>query len=310
MIRILFSAKPAAWDTYAVPLQTALAATGLTFDLSRDHDPKAVDYIVFAPNGPVRDFTPYVNTRLVMGLWAGVESVVDNATLMQPLARMVDEGLTQGMVEYVMGHSLRHHLGMDAHLKGQDGIWRDAVFPPLATQRRVTVLGLGALGAACATALAHLGFVVTGWSRTQKQIAGLTCLSGDAGLTQALSGAEIVILLLPLTPATTAVIKAETLALLAPGAALINPGRGALIDDAALLDALASGQVGGATLDAFRVEPLPVDHPFWAHPCVTVTPHVAAATRPDTAAQVIADNILRGQTGKPFLHLVDRAAGY
>lgn len=310
MIRVLFSAKPAAWAEYEAPLRHAFAAAGLNYDLSCDHAPAGVDYIVFAPNGPVKDFTPYVNTKLVMGLWAGVETIVGNTTLTQPLARMVDDGLTRGMVEYVVGHAMRHHLGMDAHLAGQDGVWRNTIAPPLASDRPVTMLGLGALGAACGQALAGLGFPVTGWSRSPKAVPGLRCLSGADGLRAALTNAQIVVLLLPQTPETEDTLNADTLALLARGACVINPGRGPLIDDAALLSALDDGQVGAATLDVFRVEPLPVDHPYWAHPRVTVTPHIASATRPDTAAQVIADNIVRGEAGQPFLHLVDRKAGY
>jgi len=129
-------------------------------------------------------------------------------------------------------------------------------------------------------------------------------------LNAALKGAEIVILLLPQTPQTENILNAQTLSLLAPGAVVINPGRGPLIDDAALLDALESGALGHATLDVFRREPLPADDLFWAHPKVTVTPHIASATRPETSAQVIAENIHRGETGAPFLHLVDRKSGY
>ncbi|MBU2361148.1 MAG: glyoxylate/hydroxypyruvate reductase A, partial [Alphaproteobacteria bacterium] len=112
------------------------------------------------------------------------------------------------------------------------------------------------------------------------------------------------------TPATENILNADTLAVLAPGAFIVNPGRGPLIDDDALLAALDSGAVAAATLDVFRTEPLPQAHPFWAHPRVTVTPHIASTTRPDTAAQVIAANIARGERGEPFLHLVDRSAGY
>jgi len=119
-----------------------------------------------------------------------------------------------------------------------------------------------------------------------------------------------VILLLPDTPATNNILNADTLAMLPKGARIINPGRGPLIDDAALLEALDSGQVGHATLDVFRVEPLPADDPYWAHPNVTVTPHIAAETRASTASQVIAENIRRGEAGEPFLHLVDRSLGY
>lgn len=309
-MKILFSAKPDVWNDYEAPLRRALDAEGLTYDLSRDHPPEDVDYIVFAPNGPVKDFTPYTKTKVVMGLWAGVETVVGNETLTQPLARMVDDGLIRGMVEWVVGHVMRHHLGLDAHIRGQDGEWRNDVYPPLAQDRPVTVLGLGELGSACGQALAGLGFPVTGWSRSPKRIDGLTCLSGADGLRDALTDAQIVVLLLPQTPATEDILNADTLALLSPGAVIVNPGRGPLIDDDALLAALDSGAVGAATLDVFRTEPLPRDHPYWAHPRVTVTPHIASTTRPETAAQVIAANIARGERGEPFLHLVDRAAGY
>ncbi|SEM76765.1 glyoxylate/hydroxypyruvate reductase A [Loktanella fryxellensis] len=310
MIRVLFAAGDEAWDSYALPLKAAFAAEGLTADLSRDHAPTVVDYIVFAPDGPVRDFAAFVNTRAVLGLWAGVETVVGNATLTQPLARMVDDGLTQGMVEWVTGHVLRHHLGMDTHLAGQDGTWRVGVYPPLARDRPVTVLGLGALGSACAQALAGLGFPVAGWARRPRRVPGVARHAGADGLQRALQGAQVVVTLLPRTPATENVLNGETLGWLAPGAFVVNPGRGALIDDVALLAALDSGQVGAATLDVFRMEPLPPSHPYWTHPRVTVTPHVAAATRPDSAARVIAANIARDQRGAPLLHLVDRAAGY
>ncbi len=308
MIRALFSAGDAAWPEYAKALPAAFEAFGLTVDLSRDHAPETVDYIIAAPNGPVRDFAPFTRCKAVLNLWAGVEDIAPNPTLTQPLARMVDQGLTDGMVEWVVAHTMRHHMGIDAHINGQDGVWRDT-FPPLANDRPVAMLGLGTLGAACAHALAALGFPVTGWSRTQKDIANITCLSGDDGLQSALNDAQIVVLLLPLTDATTNILNAGTLALLAQGAFIINPGRGPLIEDDALLMALDQN-IAHATLDVFRTEPLPTDHPFWAHPQVTVTPHIASTTRPKTAALCIAENIRRGQDGKPFLHLVDRAKGY
>lgn len=306
---ILFAAKAERWDSYETPLKQALQTAGVDFDLRTDFPPQDVDYIVYAPNSTVQDFTPYTRLRAVLNLWAGVEDVVGNETLRAPLARMVDHGLTQGMVEWVTGHVLRHHLGMDAHITGQDGIWRTDV-PPLAQDRPVTMLGLGQLGQACAGALVALGFPVTGWSRTARSLPGVTAFHGDDGLKTALADTEIVVLLLPDTPATTNILDADTLALLPRGAVVINPGRGTLIDDAALLAALDSGRIGHATLDVFRTEPLRRDHPYWAHPRVTVTPHIASATRESTASQVIAENIRRGESGEPFLHLVDRDLGY
>lgn len=309
MINALFAARADRWDKYEAPLKAAFAEAGLAVDLRMDFQPEAVDYIIYAPNGSVQDFTPYTRCKAVLNLWAGVENVVGNPTLTQPLARMVDPGMTRGMVEWVAGHTLRHHLGMDAQILGQNGDWRPHV-PPLAADRRVSVLGLGALGSACAEALAGLGFAVTGWSRRPKAIPGVTCLSGADGLRDALSRADILILLVPLTTATENLMDAQNLALMPAGACLINPGRGQLIDDEGLLAALDTGRIAHATLDVFRVEPLPAGHPFWAHPRVTVTPHIASETRPRTSAQVIAENIRRGAAGEPFVHLVDRDAGY
>ncbi|MEM6609752.1 MAG: glyoxylate/hydroxypyruvate reductase A [Pseudomonadota bacterium] len=310
MPNILFAAHTERWDTYETPLRKALSEVGLGAAwLGIKAEPEEVDYIVYAPNSKLQDFTPYLKLKAVLNLWAGVEDVVGNQSLKVPLARMVDPGLEEGMVEWVCGHVLRHHLGIDAHVAGQDGIWRLGA-PPLARDRRVTVLGLGALGAACAQALAALKFKVTGWSRSPKKLLGVQCLSGPNGLDDALRDAEIVVLLLPDTAATRNVMDAAAFAYLAPGAVVLNPGRGPLIDDKALLDALDAGQIGHATLDTFRIEPLPADHPFWAHPKVTVTPHIASETRPDSAARVIAENIRRGEAGMPFLHLVDRERGY
>lgn len=306
---ILFAARPEQWEIYETPLKSALSKAGLTANLALDLPPEEVDYMVYAPNSTVQDFTPYTRLKAVLNLWAGVENIVGNQTLTMPLARMVDHGLTQGMVEWVTGHVLRHHLGMDAHILGQDGIWRKTI-PPLAEDRPVTVLGLGVLGQACAKALSGLGFPVTGWSRSPREVPGITCLSGEEGLRAALQAAEILVLLLPLTTETENLLDADSLALLPRGAMIVNPGRGPLIDDDALLAALDAGHVGHATLDVFRVEPLPPEHPYWAHPRVTVTPHIASETRPITAARVIVENVRRGEAGEPFLHLVDRAKGY
>ena len=307
-LTVLFAA-PALWEDYRAALPAALARAGVTADVVTEADPARVDYIVYAPSAPLQDFAPYTRCKAVFSLWAGVERIVGNASLTQPLCRMVDPGLTEGMVEWVVGHTLRHHLGMDRHIINPSHVW-DPTCPPLARERPVTILGLGALGAAAGLALSALNFPVTGWSRSPKDVPGLRCLSGEAGLRAALQDAQIVVTLLPRTPQTENLLNAERLSWLARGAFVLNPGRGPLIDDAALLDALGSGQIGHATLDVFRVEPLPQDHPFWAHPRVTVTPHIAADTRPSSASGVIAENIRRGEAGLPFLHLVDRDLGY
>lgn len=308
-IKVLFAARADRWDAYRASLRTAFARAGLTVDLATTHTPEIVDYIVYAPNGPLQDFSPFTACKAVLSLWAGVEDIVRNPTLRVPLVRMVDPRLTEGMVEYVTAHVLRHHLGLDAYIRVPPGDWTPAT-PPLARNRGVTVLGLGALGATCAQALAALNFDVAGWSRSPKNLPGVTTHHGQDGLRQALAHGQITVLLLPLTDATEDMLDAKMLRYLPKAAVLINPGRGALIDDSALIAALDTGHVAHATLDTFRVEPLPEDHPFWRHPAITVTPHIASITRPESCATMIANNIRRGEAGQPLLHLVDRDNGY
>ena len=304
---LIYFAAPALWPEYRDLLPDLLARAGIVAQVVTDApDPAATDYIIYAPSAPLQDFTPFTNCKAVLSLWAGVERIVGNPTLTQPLCRMVDPGLTESMVEWVVGHALRHHLGMDRHIVNPSHIWNPTC-PPLARERPVAMLGMGALGTACARALSALNFPVTGWSRTAKDIPGLPTTTD---LRAALSTAQIVVILLPKTPETENTLNAETLSWLPRGAVILNPGRGPLIDDVALLTALDAGQIGHATLDVFRTEPLPQNHPFWTHPGVTVTPHIAADTRATGAVRVLVENIRRGQAGEPFLHLVDRTLGY
>lgn len=300
-MRVLFAARAESWDVWGPALRAACPE----MELLREGDPASFDAIIYAPNGPLTDFTPFTNVRLVQSLWAGVERIVGNATLTQPLARMVDPGLRQGMAEYVTGWAMRLHLGMNTY--AQDGVWRNGVVPPLASERPVTILGMGELGQAAAAMLGAVGFPVTGFSASGRGVPGVQV---TRDLNAALAGAQIVVTLLPDTPETRGLLNARTLALLPTGAMIINPGRGTLIEDDALLAALEAGHIGHAVLDVFCTEPLPTDHPFWTHPRVTVTPHIAAETRPATAAPVVAENLRRAMAGQPVLHLVDRAKGY
>jgi glyoxylate/hydroxypyruvate reductase A len=308
-IKILFSANEENWKRYKAPLQDALDDKSLDYELGRTITPCEVDYIIYAPSSYLQDFSPYTKLKAVLNLWAGVEGVTNNKTLKVPLARMVDSGLTDGMVEWVTGHTLRHHLGIDKHIHGQDGIWRSYV-PPLAKDRIVTILGLGTLGTACGIALKRLGFNVRGWSRREKRVDGIICFYGDDQVDSSLMDADIVVLLLPDTPLTQNILNQHTLNLLKRGAFVLNPGRGPLIDDDALLAALETGQIEHATLDVFRIEPLPKNHQYWSNNKVTVIPHKASETRPITASQVIAMNIKRAENGQKLLYLVDRENGY
>ena len=275
------------------------------------HDPAAMDYMVFSTSGPVQDFAPYSGLKLIQNIWAGVEKVLTMPSLPEaiPFARMVEQGMTLGMRDYIVAHVMRYHAEIDTVIHGIGGGWTAPV-PPLARDRRVGVLGLGTLGGTVAAALVALGFQVLGWSRSPRDLPGVETHAGEGGLAAVLGRADILVCLLPRTKATENLLDARRLALLPQGARIVNAGRGELIDDAALLAALDSGHLAHATLDVFRQEPLPQDHPFRTHPKITVTPHIASVTRPETAAETVIAQIRRGIAGEPFAHVVDRARGY
>lgn len=302
-MQVLFAAPDHLWPRWSAALRRACPE----MELAQNGDPAGFDAIIYAPGGEIEDLSPYVNAKLVQSLWAGVERIVTNPTLTQPLARMVDPGLATGMAEYCTGWALRAHLGMDQ--LAQDGIWRNDQTPPLADTRRITILGMGEMGRAAAGMLRAIGFRVTGWSGSGRPVEGVE-MFGGADLDIALARAEILVTLLPDTAQTRGLMDARRLATLPRGAWLINPGRGTLTDDSALLAALDRGHLARAVLDVFRTEPLPADHPFWSHPRVIVTPHIAAETRPESAAPVVAENLRRAMAGRQPLHLVDRARGY
>jgi len=299
---------------YRTHLTACAAAQGIEIELYMDPaevDPASVDYLVFAHNGPVRDFAPYTGLSAVLSLWAGVEAILTlDPPADVPLVRMVEDGMTAGMVDYVTGHVLRHHLDIDRYIHGVPVDEWETGYPPLAGARTVGVLGTGALGGACARRLAMHGFRVIGWSRSPKEIPGVECRHGAQALDETIAEAEILVLLLPATGDTYHVLNARRIALMPLDACLVNAARGQLIDHVALLEALSAELLRHATMDVFDVEPLPPNDPYWTHPRVTVTPHIASATRPETASRSLIGQIARHQRGEPFLHVVDRARGY
>ncbi|WP_128255758.1 2-hydroxyacid dehydrogenase [Falsirhodobacter deserti] len=306
-LNVLFSAPDMLWDQYREVLPRAIAAAGIEAKVTRSADPAMVDYIVYAPNPNLTDFAPFTKAKAVLSLFAGVDRIVGNTTLTQPLCRLVDPALAEGMVEWVTGQVLRHHLHLDRNIGAAPHWVQDA--PPLARHRKVTMLGLGELGMACANMLRVLNFDVRGWSRSPKS-APFPTFHSTEGLRDALFDTDIVITLLPDTPDTRNILNAQSLQWPADGAVVINPGRGPLIDDEALLAALDAGKIAHATLDVFWKEPLPHDHPYWTHPGVTVSPHIASVSRPSSASEIVAENIRRSESGEPLLFRVDRARGY
>ncbi len=249
---------------------------------------------------------------MIFSLGAGVDHLLSDPELPAgvPIVRMTDAALTRGMTEYVTLHVLRHHRRQRALEANQRaGAWEHVV-TPTAPARRVGIMGLGMLGRAAARALAALEFDLAGWSRTAHDIAGVACFHGPDGLGPFLARTEILVCLLPLTPETEGILTAALFAQLPKGASLINAARGGHQVEADILAALESGQLSEATLDVFETEPLPAGHPFWSHPRVTVTPHNASVTDPDSGARQVIENISRFRRGEPLPDLVDVKAGY
>ena len=312
-LTVMMAMEPDEEPEWAEAIARQSAEIGLALDIvDKTTDPARVDYLVYNIDSEITDFSAFTKLRAILNTWAGVEAIVGKLSIPAgvPFCRMVEPGMTRGMVEYFVGHTMRYHIGVDRFVADSAaGRW-EKWSPPLTHMRKVGVLGLGALGAETATALAALGFQTHGWSRSPKEIAGVTCHHGPEGLAEILTQAEILSVIIPLTDETRNILDADAFARMPTGARVINAGRGPLIDDEALLGALASGQVGHATLDVFRKEPLPEAHAFWRHPNVTVTPHIASITRVETATTAILEQIQRHLSGAPLQHVVDFERGY
>lgn len=251
------------------------------------------------------------NLQLVQKLGAGVETIVGNPSLPDHvrIARLKPDAPAQGIAEWFVAYVLHHQRNMAFHEAAQrkaEWVPKAPVFTP---DTVVGVLGLGHIGARSARMLRAIGFQVMGWSRSPKEIEGVTCLHGEDALPTLLGQCDHVCAILPSTPQTLGLFDMQMLAAMKPGSQLLNAGRGDLIDESALVDALDRGAPGHAVLDVTSKEPLPSDSPLWSHPGVTITPHVSGWHLGEALADV-AENFQRLTEGKPLLHEVDRTRGY
>ncbi|BES73146.1 glyoxylate/hydroxypyruvate reductase A [Marinobacter nanhaiticus D15-8W] len=284
-------------------------ATIVTAD--EDYAPETIDYALLwkQPEGLVETLP---NLQAIFSLGAGVEHLLAARNLPDnvPIIRLEDAGMAEQMVQYHLYAALHFMRDFDIYSAQQArGEWAPHDVSRIA-HCRVGVMGLGALGAAVASALADVGFDVSGWSRSSKSIDGVSTYAGHDTLEAFLGEVDILMCLLPNTAETTRMLDSATLSRLPEGAAIINAARGSIIDEADLLHALDTGHIRGAFLDVAATEPLPESHPFWRHPKVRLTPHIAAATRIDEAADQIAGNIRRIARGEGPRGLVDRHRGY
>jgi len=288
----------------ALPQETLLRERGAV-------PPDGIDIAIVA-NPPAGALAGLPNLKFVQSLWAGVERLLADPTVPAdvPLARMVDPAMNEAMAETALWAVLSlHHDAFTYALQQREARWAPHR-QRAAGEVAVTVLGLGQMGRTVALRLARNGYRVTGWSTRPVAMTGVRTLAGDADLPLALADAQVLVNLLPLTPATRGLIDARLLALLPPGASVVNLARGAHVVGADLLAALDSGHLRHAVLDVFATEPLPAAHPFWAHPRVTVLPHVAAQTDARSASALVAANIAALREGRPLQYLVDRSRAY
>ncbi|CAN7222201.1 glyoxylate/hydroxypyruvate reductase A [Variovorax sp. LjRoot290] len=273
-------------------------------------DPAAIDVaLVYKP--PKEGLLAFRNLRAVVSLSAGINQF-SPAMLPAgvPLSRSIDSTLTQHMIAYAKAAVYRYHRRFHVFERNsRESAWRFEL-PKSNAETTVGVLGLGELGSAVASALAADGFGVQGWSRRARDLPGIRTHAGDAGLHAMAAGVDIVINVLPLTDATEGILSGRLFASFRQGAFLINMGRGGHLVEQDLLRALDEGRIAAATLDVVQVEPLPEGHPFWAHPGILITPHIAGITSPESAAPQIAENIRRAMRGQGLLNQVDWARGY
>jgi glyoxylate/hydroxypyruvate reductase A len=274
-------------------------------------DRAAIEYaLVWQPEPGLLASLP--NLKLIVGLGAGVDHVLGDPLLPNgvPIVRLVDPYMTDAMSEYVVLSVLRlHRQDLDYLAQQRAHVWAERE-QKNAAERPVGILGFGTLGQDAGRKLKALGFDVAGWSRGQKEIGGFATYAGPAGLDAMLARSEILVCLLPLTAETTGILNAAAFAQLPRGAGLVNAGRGGHLVEADLIPALDGGQLSGAVLDVVGAEPLPGDHPFWHHPRIIITPHIAAETHPPTAAAIIREAIRRCGAGLPVANQVDPARGY
>jgi glyoxylate/hydroxypyruvate reductase A len=249
--------------------------------------------------------------RMIASLFAGQDLLLGDPQLPDvPIVRTDTPDGSWSMTETVLLHVLRHHRFLPQYQEAQQRReWKP--LPRLRpSETKVGIMGLGPLGLAAAKTLRDYGFDVAGWVRRRREEAGIAVFHGNDQLGAFLARSMIVVNLLPPTPALRDVLNRETFALLPKGASIINLGRGMHILDEDLIAALDSGHLGAATLDVFRQEPLPPDNPLWAHPRITVMPHVARRLEVDEIVPRIAENVRRLREGRPLVNLVDRARGY
>ena len=281
------------------------------FRLWRPGDNEHADYALVW-KAPAEMLAGRTGLKAIFNLAAGVDHLLSmgDALPKVPVIRLEDAGMGVQMAEYATHAVLRHYRRFDEYDKQAATCVWEYLPTPDKSFFAVGIMGMGALGSSVAESMLHFGFPVRGWSRNQKLKTGVQCFAGPERLDDFLDGLQVLICTLPITRETEGLLNHENFRKLAYGAYLINLARGAHLVESDLLDALASGQIAAATLDVFQKEPLPSDHPFWTHPKITITPHIAAATLRDDTVRQVAEKLRAFHRVQLVTGIVDKARGY
>jgi glyoxylate/hydroxypyruvate reductase A len=294
--------------------QKALLALDSTIDIRVWPEVGNIDDIDFLLvwNHPIGSLKHFPRVKAIVSLAAGVDHLLVDPELANhiPIIRVVDPFMAKDLVQYVVACVLNYIKRIEHWAAKQNEKTWNKVPPFTFADKTIGIMGLGFLGNKAVHILKQLGLNVIGWSKSAKSLAEVKCFVGEAQFKEFLSETDILICMLPLTKETKNILNQETFSHLHKGAYLINVGRGEQLVEEDLLAALASGQLSGAALDVFRQEPLPRDHPFWTHPKIRITPHIASVTNPRTAAMQILDNYQRLHSGKNLINLIDINKGY
>jgi phosphoglycerate dehydrogenase-like enzyme len=307
---LLILSKPMPPEHFAQALREQGWPHPIHTTIDGDWDPASIRWLM-AWRLPAGVLPRLPNLELLYNCAAGVDKLLATPDLPPglPIARVADGAQAVELAQYVV-HAALDHLRLAPRYRAQQAArdWTRHRAPSVGIE--ALVLGLGPIGQTIARSLAALGFEVSGWSRTPRAIDGIRTFAGDDGLAAALPRARVLVCALPLTPQTTGLVDATLLARLPRGALFVNIGRGGQVVEPDLIAALASGQLGGATIDVQAREPMPADDPLWDAPNLTLTPHVAGQLSPVAVATQFAEEVARLERGEPLRQPVDRSRGY
>ncbi len=263
-------------------------------------------------NHPKHLLDGFPNLKAVSSLGAGADHLISDESLPESIdiCRVVSPSLVQQMKEYILAAILNIQRNFVHYIRQNDQRKWQPHNHPSPKELQVGIMGLGELGKPTAKQLAELGYQVSGWSRSAKEIENINTFAGEDELVQFLESTHILICLLPLTNETKGILNLNIFKQMDDHGWIINAARGEHLVDEDLIYALDSNILQGAWLDVFSEEPLPDKHAFWNRDNVIVTPHIASITKPDEIANQIVENYKRALSGMELNYTIDREKGY